>query len=121
MKRYFIKYIRDGAKSGYDKSGKCYICGSEEGLDFHNFFSLSELVANWTKKLKLNITTEKEAFEYSDKFIEDHKQELFNDAVTLCHQHHQKLHSIYGRNPKLVTGPKQRRWVELQREKYGLV
>ena len=57
MKRYFIKYIRDGAKSGYDKSGKCYICGSEEGLDFHHFFSLSELVANWTKKLKLNITT----------------------------------------------------------------
>ena len=82
---------------------------------------LSELVANWTKKLKLNISTEKQAFEYRDKFIEDHEQELFNDAVTLCHQHHQKLHSIYGRNPKLVTGPKQRRWVELQREKYGLV
>ena len=46
---------------------------------------------------------------------------LYSTNQHFTRLHHQKLHSIYGRNPKLVTGPKQRRWVELQREKYGLV
>jgi hypothetical protein len=41
--------------------------------------------------------------------------------VTLCHTHHLKLHSIYGKDPSLGTAKKQMRWVEIQREKHGLV
>jgi len=31
------------------------------------------------------------------------------------------LHSIYGRNPSLGTATKQKNWVEIQREKHGMV
>ena len=34
---------------------------------------------------------------------------------------HLKLHSIYGKRPKVVTAKKQERWVGIQREKYGMV
>jgi len=39
----------------------------------------------------------------------------------LCHKHHLQLHSIYGRDPKLTSATKQQRWVEIQREKHGMV
>ena len=47
-------------------------------------------------------------------------KELFEDAVTLCHTHHLRLHSIYGKKPKFITANKQPRWVEKQREKTWL-
>jgi len=57
-----------------------------------------------------------------DTFIEEYSKELFEDAVTLCHTHHLRLHSIYGKRPKMITARKQPRWVEKQRDKhYGLV
>ena len=122
MKRYFIKYIRDGAKSAYDKGTECYICGSTEQLDFHHFYSLAELANNWVRKNKLNIETAEDALKWRDVFIEEHQKELYDDAVTLCHEHHQLLHSIYGKNPKVATAPKQARWVQRQRDKkYGMV
>jgi hypothetical protein len=55
-----------------------------------------------------------------DEFIEFHHKEIYDDTVTLCHKHHLKLHSIYGKKPSLVTGPKQHRWVNKRRVKeYG--
>ena len=48
-------------------------------------------------------------------------KELYEDTVTLCHSHHMKLHSIYGKRPKLIHAEKQKRWVEKQRDKYGMV
>ena len=122
MKRYFIKYIRDGAKSAYDKGTECYICGAREQLDFHHFYSLAELANTWVRKNKLNIETAEDALKWRDVFIEEHQKELYDDAVTLCHEHHQLLHSIYGKNPKVATAPKQARWVQRQRDKkYGMV
>ena len=56
-----------------------------------------------------------------DEFINEHIEELYDYTVTLCHTHHLKLHSIYGRNPTLHSAPKQQRWVEIQRGKHGLV
>ena len=47
-------------------------------------------------------------------FIEEHKTEVYESAVTLCHMHHLKLHNIYSKRPKLVTAEKQRNWVEIQ-------
>lgn len=121
LQRYFTKYIRDGAKQAYAKGESCYICGDTEELDFHHFSSLAELVKRWLVKRKLKITTAEAALEWRDVFIEDHRKELYDDAVTLCHTHHLKLHSIYGKNPSLATAGKQARWVEKQRDKHGMV
>ena len=56
-----------------------------------------------------------------DEFIEDNWAELYDHTVTICHAHHLELHKIYGRNPGLGTAEKQMRWVEIQREKHGMV
>ena len=55
------------------------------------------------------------------EFIAEHRTELYDEAVTLCHEHHMRLHSIYGKRPKLVTAKKQIRWVGIQRDKHGMV
>jgi hypothetical protein len=118
LKRDVVKYIRDRAKSQYEKGDECFICGERDNLDFHHFYSLSPLLHNWIRKNKLN---PEDVMDFRDTFIEEHHSELYDDAVTLCHEHHLKLHSIYGRDPSLGTAKKQARWVKIQREKHGLV
>lgn len=124
LKRDPIKYIRDRAKSKYQKGSECYICGKDTELDFHHFYSLSPLLKQWlAKKQKerpLHYTDEYIVI-WRDEFIEECHTELYDEAVTICHQHHLQLHSIYGRNPSLGTAKKQKRWVEIQREKHGMV
>ena len=120
LKRDKIKYIRDRAKSAYVKDEECYICGGKESLDFHHFLSVTELLDKWIKAKKLVILTAEDMMEMRDEFIEVHHKEIYDDTVTLCHTHHLKLRSIYGKKPTLVTGPKQKRWVEKRRVKeYG--
>ena len=121
LKRDLVKYVRDRAKSKYDKGTECRICGSKENLDFHHFYGLTELLDKWLRGNKLNIQTAEEIMEVRDTFIEEHLRELYEEAVTLCHEHHLRLHSIYGKRPKLFTAQKQQRWVERRREKHGMV
>jgi hypothetical protein len=121
LKRDLVKYVRDRAKSKYDKGTDCRICGSKENLDFHHFYGLTELLAKWLRGNKLTIQTAEEIMSVRDTFIEEHLRELYEEAVTLCHEHHLRLHSIYGKRPKLFTAQKQERWVERQREKHGMV
>jgi len=122
LKRDLVKYIRDKAKSKYVKEDKCYICNSIERLDFHHYFSLTDLLAKWLRINKINIDTAEDIINVRDQFIEEHLIELYDECVTLCHVcHSSKLHSIYGKNPGLATAKKQKRWVEIQREKNGLV
>lgn len=118
LKRYAIKYVRDRAKSKYQKDTKCYICRETEELDFHHFHTLSLLFNRWLIKNRLDSN---DVLEFRDRFIKEHDAELYEHAVTLCHTHHMKLHSIYGKNPDLGTWKKQKRWVTIQREKYGVV
>lgn len=124
LKRDPVKYIRDRAKSKYKKDSKCFICGAEKELDFHHFYSLSPLLSQWLKN-KIQERPSHYTNEYiviwRDEFIEDCSKELYDDTVTLCHKHHLELHSIYGRNPSLATAKKQMKWVEIQRDKHGLV
>jgi hypothetical protein len=124
LKRDPVKYIRDRAKSKYKKDNECYICGSAAQLDFHHFYTLSPLLAKWLKS-KVQERPSHYINEYitiwRDEFIEDNRAELYEHTVTICHAHHLELHKIYGRNPGLGTAEKQMRWVELQREKYGMV
>ena len=121
LKRDLVKYVRDKAKSRYRKNNKCYICGETENLDFHHFFGLTELLDHWIQKQGIKVETEGDILSAREIFIEKHEKELYDEAVTLCHMHHLRLHSIYGKRPKLVTAMKQKRWVEKQRVKYGMV
>jgi hypothetical protein len=117
LKRDCVKYIRDRAKARYEKGTECYICGETSELDFHHFYSLSPLLNRWIIKNRLDPEA---VLEFRDRFIREHEAELYEHTVTLCHSHHLKLHSIYGRNPALGTAKKQMRWASIQREKNGL-
>lgn len=118
LKRYAVKYIRDRVKSRYPKGASCDICGSVENLDFHHWYSLSELYHKWCKKNKISINTVEDIMQFRDVFIKEHEYELLEATSTLCHTHHEKLHSIYGKSPSLITAKKQERWISIQREKH---
>ena len=96
LKRDLVKYVRDKAKAKYQKGTECFICGSNENLDFHHFYGLTELLDIWLRKNKLAISTAEEIMDVRDTFIAEHMVELYDEAVTLCHTPHLKLHSIYG-------------------------
>ena len=124
LKRDPVKYIRDKAKSQYKKGTECLICGKKENLDFHHFYSLSPLLDAWLKekqKLRPDHYTDEYIVIWREEFIEEKEAELYEHTATLCHTHHLQLHTVYGRNPALVTAEKQMRWVGIQREKNGLV
>lgn len=124
LKRDPVKYIRDRAKSKYEKGTVCHICGTDTKLDFHHFYSLAPMLREWLqekKKERPDHYTDEYIVIWRDEFIEDKWAELYTHTVTLCHNHHLELHRLYGRNPALVTATKQQRWVEIQRDKYGMV
>jgi hypothetical protein len=121
LKRDLVKYVRDKAKSKYNKGTECYICGSQENLDFHHFYGLTELLEVWLKKNKITITSEDEILGVRERFIQEEHEKLYDHAVTLCHSQHLRLHGIYGKRPTLITAKKQQHWVEIQRNKHGMV
>ena len=121
LKRDLVKYVRDKAKSGYKKETQCYICGETERLEFHHFYGMTELLESWLKKRKLTITSADEIMSLREIFIKEHYNEIYYEAATLCKSHHMRLHSIYGKRPKLVTALKQQRWVSKMRIKNGMV
>ena len=121
LKRDLVKYVRDKAKSGYKKDTQCFICGETENLEFHHFYGLTELLDSWLKINEITVKTVDQIMELREDFITQYKNEIYNEAATLCKAHHRRLHSIYGKRPKLVTAKKQRRWVNIQREKHGMV
>jgi hypothetical protein len=121
LKRDLVKYVRDKAKSKYKKGTECFICGSQENLDFHHFYGLTELLETWLRENKITIENETDILAIRERFIAEKHAEVYEEAVTLCHEHHLRLHSIYGKRPKLVTAKKQKRWVKIQRDKYGMV
>ena len=121
FKRDLVKYVRDKAKSQYKKGNECYICGDTDNLDFHHFYGLTELLDTWLRKKNITIENEQDILDVREQFISENYEKVYNKTVTLSHQHHLRLHSIYGKRPKLITAEKQERWVEIQREKHGMV
>ncbi len=121
LKRDLVKYVRDKAKSQYKKTSSCYICGSNTDLDFHHYYGLTELLETWIKQNKIIIKSEQDILDLRESFIDENREEVYEYTTTLCHTHHLRLHSIYGKRPKLITAQKQKRWVEKQRQKYGMV
>jgi hypothetical protein len=119
LPRYFVKVVRDGAKSGYRRGKVCEICDSEEEVHFHHFNTLSVLINKWVEERGLVFKDFDDALVWRQKFIEEHQTELYEEAATLCKEHHQRLHSVYGKNPALGTAKKQARWVQRMKEKHG--
>jgi hypothetical protein len=114
LKRDLVKYVRDKAKSKYNKGTECEICGETENLDFHHYYGLTELLNKWLRGKDLK---PEEILGFRDDFIFEHNAELYEHTATLCHTHHLRLHSVYGKNPGLGTATKQKRWVGIQRDK----
>lgn len=117
LTRIPIKHIRDKAKARYKKGSSCEICGTTEQLDFHHYYTLTPLFEKWCRLKKLKMETDEDVLAIREEFIAEHEKELYEDAVTLCHTHHMALHSVYGKDPTLTTAEKQKRWVQIQKEK----
>ena len=117
LKRIPIKYVRDRAKSRYEKEAHCYVCGIGGSLDFHHLFTVDILFDNWLKTNKIVINTTEDIIAVRDDFIEQHMYEMYDYARTLCKKCHQRLHTVYGQRPALSTAAKQERWLDKQRDK----
>lgn len=120
FKRDKIKYIRDRAKARYKKGTACFICDTDQNLEFHHYHTLTPLFNKWVLTNKIDVSTEEALLAVRDRFISEHESELYEETVTLCKSHHMKLHSLYGKDPPLATAEKQKRWASIQREKNGL-
>ena len=118
-KRLPIKWIRDMNKRRYQKGTECAICGTDQLLEFHHFYSLTLLFEKWVKTNRLDIQTDDDVLAVRDNFSEEHQREIFEETVTLCKTHHANLHKIYGITPALHTAAKQRRWIGIQAGKLG--
>jgi len=116
-KRDSIKWVRDRAKAAYEKKSQCYICGATEPLDLHHYSSMTLMLERWAKQNGFKLDTDEDILAIRDEFIEAHRVEIYDEVVTLCKTHHQKLHNIYGAKPPLATSKKQIAWVEKQKQK----
>lgn len=116
-KRIPVKWIRDGAKSAYDKKSTCYICNAESDLELHHTHSITLLLEKWVEATGHDVSTDEAVLAVREEFIEAHRREIYEAVYTLCNPHHVKLHSVYGKAPPLSTAKKQGEWIEKQREK----
>lgn len=116
-KRIPVKWIRDGAKSAYDKKGTCYICGTETDLELHHTHSITLLLEAWVAETGHDVTTDDAVLAVRDEFIQDHHKQIYEDVYTLCNRHHVALHGVYGKAPALATAKKQGEWIEKQKLK----
>ena len=116
-KRIPVKWVRDGAKSAYEKQSVCYICGTDQDLELHHTHSITLLLERWSVDKGYDISTDDGILAVRDEFIEDHHKEIYEDVYTLCNPHHVKLHGVYGKAPGLHTAPLQARWIEKQKSK----
>ncbi len=116
--RIRVKWVRDRAKSAYEKQDLCYICQTSQDLELHHTHSMTLLLDRWCLEQGLKLDTDEEVLEHRDRFIAEHHDEIYNQVYTLCNPHHVKLHQIFGKAPALNTTGRQAHWIELQREKY---
>lgn len=118
MKRIPVKYIRDRAKSAYDKKDTCHICGTTHDLELHHLSSITLLLEKWNSVKQYDISTDEGIIAVRDEFIADHHKEIYDDVYTLCNKHHVALHGVYGKSPALGTAAKQERWISIQKAKH---
>jgi hypothetical protein len=118
-KRIAVKWIRDKAKSAYEKSNHCYICNSTSELELHHLHSVTYLLETWARRGGIDISSDEAVLAIRDQFIAEHHAEIYELVYTLCNRHHVQLHGIYGKSPAPSSVLKQKRWIELQHEKHS--
>jgi 5-methylcytosine-specific restriction endonuclease McrA len=116
-KRVSVKWVRDRAKSAYEKKDVCHICGSQTDLELHHTNSLTLLLEKWAKEKDYDISSDDGIVAVRDEFIDDHRTEIYDLVFTLCNKHHVNLHRVFGKAPPLHTSDKQVRWIEKQKAK----
>ena len=117
-KRIPVKWVRDRAKSAYEKKDHCCICDTGADLELHHLHSVTILLERWAERKGYDISTDDGILAVRDEFIAEHHDELYVQVYTLCNPHHVALHGVYGKAPKPGSEPKQARWIEIQREKF---
>lgn len=117
-KRIAVKWIRDKAKSAYQKQSNCYICQTTSDLELHHLHSVTYLLETWAKRGGVDISSDEAVLAIRDQFIAEHHAEIYELVYTLCNRHHVQLHGIYGKSPAPSSVLKQKRWIELQQEKH---
>lgn len=117
-KRIPVKWIRDKAKSAYEKQSQCYICNSTNELELHHLHSITHLLETWAKQHGYDISTDSGILSVRDEFISNHNVEIYDLVYTLCNRHHVQLHGIYGKSPLPNSVSKQQHWIEVQRQKH---
>jgi len=116
-KRQSVKWIRDKAKSAYEKQSECHICCSIADLELHHTNSLTLLLEKWAKDNGHDISTDEGTVSIREEFIDSHHSQIYVEVFTLCLKHHQRLHGVFGKAPPLHTAEKQNRWIEKQKAK----
>lgn len=116
-KRIPVKWVRDAAKSAYEKQDACFICNSKTDLELHHTNSLTLLLEKWAKENGYDLDTDEQVLAIRDQFIEQHHSEIYDEVFTLCLKHHQALHGVFGKAPDLSSSQKQIRWIEKRKAK----
>jgi hypothetical protein len=114
-----VKWVRDKAKSAYDKKTECYICDSTQELELHHTHGMTNLLEKWARDNRIDISTDEAILEVRDRFIEEHHREIYDEVFTLCAKHHKNLHLLFGKSPALSTAQKQTLWVLKQKDKHN--
>lgn len=117
-KRIPVKWVRDRAKSAYEKLDTCHICGTQQDLELHHVYSITRLLERWSEQKGYDISTDDGILAVRDEFIEAHRREIYDLVYTLCNKHHVQLHGVYGKKPALGTETKQATWIERQKLKH---
>lgn len=117
-KRIPVKWVRDRAKSAYEKQSACFICNTVADLELHHLHSITVLLERWAQAKGYDISTDSGILAVRDEFIEDHRVEIYEQVYTLCNRHHVALHGVYGKTPQPGSEPKQQHWIMRQREKF---
>lgn len=112
-----VKWVRDRAKSAYEKKDACHICGTHDDLELHHTHSITILLENWVAEKGYDISTDEAILAVRDEFIDEHRREIYQEVYTLCNKHHVMLHGVYGKKPPLATAEKQARWIQKQKDK----
>lgn len=119
LSRIPVKWIRDYAKAAYQKGPICEICETTENLEFHHYYSITQLFDKWCRAKRITIQTDEDVLAIRADFVKEHYEEVYTHTTTLCKAHHTDgLHKIYGKSPPLATAKKQMNWVKIQREKH---
>jgi hypothetical protein len=81
-KRDAVKWIRDKAKSAYQKKGTCFVCGGVEDLELHHTHSMVLMMREWCGERGYPLNTDEDVLKIRDEFIKAHHREIYEEVYT---------------------------------------